>query len=160
MTGGSFFLTCLERWLMRGLEIARAESDAAREACFAIRREVFIDEQKVPEAEEYDALDGTALHVLARRGGEPVATARVVLKEEGRVAKIGRVAVRRLARGTGAGAAVMRWIEGDPAVAGVRDFVLEAQVHAVPFYERLGYVAEGDEFLDVGIPHVFMRKSV
>ncbi|WP_159999146.1 GNAT family N-acetyltransferase [Roseomonas sp. 18066] len=143
---------------MSGLEIARVVDAAEREACFAIRREVFVVEQQVPESDEYDALDASALHVLARRGGEPVATARVVLKEEGRVAKIGRVAVRRVARGTGAGAAVMRWIEGDPAVADVEQFVLEAQVHAVPFYERLGYVVEGEEFLDVGIPHLFMRK--
>jgi predicted GNAT family N-acyltransferase len=153
-----FFLLCLERWLMGALDIGRAESPQARDDCFRIRREVFIEEQGVPEAEEYDAADATALHVLARRGGAAVATARVVLKEGGRLAKIGRVAVRRAARGTGAGAAVMRWIEAEPALAGVEAFVLEAQTHALPFYERLGYRAEGEEFLDVGIPHRRMRK--
>ncbi|MCQ4161389.1 GNAT family N-acetyltransferase [Roseomonas sp. GC11] len=138
--------------------IARATSPADLGACLAIRREVFVVEQQVPEEMEYDELDASALHFLASRDGEPLGTARVVLKEGGRVAKVGRVAVRRAARGTGLGLALMRAVEAEEALAGVAEMVLEAQTHAIPFYERLGYVAEGEEYLDVGIPHRVMRK--
>ncbi|WBV43167.1 GNAT family N-acetyltransferase [Pseudoroseomonas cervicalis] len=141
------------------MTIARATTPADLEACFALRREVFVVEQKVPEALEYDEFDATALHVLARQGGVPAGTARVVLKEGGRVAKIGRVAVRQALRGQGLGAAIMRAIEAEPALEGAKELVLEAQSYAIPFYERLGYAAEGEEYLDVGIPHRLMRKA-
>ncbi|EFH12235.1 GNAT family N-acetyltransferase [Pseudoroseomonas cervicalis] len=140
------------------MTIARATTPADLEACFAIRREVFVQEQQVPEAMEYDEFDATALHVLARQEGAPAGTARVVFKEGGRVAKIGRVAVRQALRGSGLGAAIMRAIEADPALDGAEELVLEAQSYAIPFYERLGYAAEGEEYLDVGIPHRLMRK--
>lgn len=141
------------------MTIARAFTKADLDACFAIRREVFVEEQAVPEAMEYDEFDATALHFLARREGAPAATARVVFKEGGRVAKIGRVAVRQALRGGGLGAAIMRAIEADPALEGAEQLVLEAQSYAIPFYERLGYAAEGEEYLDVGIPHRMMRKA-
>ena len=144
---------------MDDFEIARADTEAARQDCFRIREAVFVVEQQVPLALEYDDYDAEALHVLARRGVVPVATARVVLQHGGRIAKIGRVAVLQAARGTGAGAAVMRWLERDPAVAGAAEFVLEAQTHALRFYEKLGYAAEGPEYLDAGIPHRLMRKA-
>jgi ElaA protein len=138
--------------------IFRATDPASVEACMAIRMEVFVREQNVPAEIEIDEHDATALHFLALREGAPAATARVLLKEGGATAKIGRVAVRQAARGTGLGAALMRAVEADPALAGVRRFVLEAQTHAILFYEKLGYAAEGGEFLDAGIPHRFMSK--
>lgn len=141
-------------------DILRAATPEQRDACLAIREAVFVQEQQVPPEMEWDEHDATALHFLALREGRPLATARVVFKEEGRTAKIGRVAVRAEARGTGLGAALMRAVEADPALRRVERCALEAQLHAIPFYERLGYAASGEVFLDAGIPHRFMAKAV
>jgi predicted GNAT family N-acyltransferase len=123
-------------------------------ACFALRWEVFVGEQKVPGDDEQDELDETARHFLLLVQGEPAATARAVVYAPG-VVKIGRVAVRKPFRGTGLGAALMRRVEeAHPGAS----FVLDAQIQALKFYERLGYVSEGAEFLDAGIPHLRMVK--
>jgi len=124
-------------------------------ACFAIRWEVFVGEQHVPADEEADALDETARHFLLFVGDEPAATARALVKAPG-VVKIGRVAVRKPFRGTGVGAALMRGVEAAHPGA---EFVLDAQLTALPFYARLGYGAEGPEFMDAGIPHRRMVKA-
>ncbi|MFC3125206.1 GNAT family N-acetyltransferase [Pseudoroseomonas globiformis] len=144
---------------MNQTEIRRVTGDEEFAACRAIREAVFVREQNVPLELEYDEHDATALHLLALAGGAPAATLRVMLKDGGATAKIGRVAVIREARGTGLGAALMRAVEAEPSLGGVRQFVLEAQTHALRFYEKLGYVAEGEEFPDAGIPHRFMRKA-
>ncbi|SDE37018.1 ElaA protein [Paracoccus isoporae] len=119
--------------------------------CHALRREVFIDEQGVSEAEELDDLDHAALHVLGWVGDDAVATARLVVS--GDQAKIGRVCVLRAHRGTGAGATIMRGALDILRQRGIRTAKLASQVHALPFYEKLGFVAYGPEFLDAGIPH-------
>jgi predicted GNAT family N-acyltransferase len=123
--------------------------------CFDIRLAVFVEEQHVPIDEERDEYDETALHYLATLDGKPVGTARVLLKDS--TAKITRVAVLRKARGQGIGEALMRHIESALAV---RRFALGAQLHALPFYERLGYVAEGEVFMEAGIPHRHMAKYI
>lgn len=133
-------------------------SDAAFARCMDIREEVFVAEQSVPQELERDEYDDTALHFLALIDGEPVATARVLWKDGGKTAKIGRVAVRKAHRGKGLGRDLLSAIEKDSALTGVHRFVLDAQTHALPFYENLGYIAEGPEFLDAGIPHRHMTK--
>lgn len=124
----------------------------------AIRMTVFVDEQRVPEEEELDADDETATHFLVEQDGVAIATARLL--DKGAYSKIGRVAVSKVARGTGAGAALMRFIEAHAQSRGAREVVLDAQVQALGFYEKLGYWAEGEEFLDAGIPHYRMRKHL
>ncbi len=130
--------------------------DADFKACFDVRVTVFVTEQNVPIAEEQDEFDETAAHFLAELDGKPVGTARLLMKENGTLAKITRVAVLREARGQNIGAALIRHIE---ATAPVSRFALDAQVHALPFYERLGYKAVGDVFMEAGIPHRHMRKD-
>lgn len=119
--------------------------------CHDLRRRVFIEEQGVSEAEEMDDLDEIALHMLGWAGDQPVATARMVIT--GDMAKIGRVCVLRAHRGTGAGAAIMRGALDMLRERGIRTAKLASQVHALPFYEKLGFSACGPEFLDAGIPH-------
>lgn len=120
----------------------------------AIRMKVFVDEQGVPPELEPDEFDANALHLLAANAttGEAVGTARVVDKGNG-VAKIGRVAVRQNARGRGVGQRLMDCALDHAARAGHTVAVLDAQVHVIAFYERLGFVAEGPIFDDAGIPH-------
>lgn len=129
------------------------------DACFAVRREVFIQEQSVPEEIELDEYDATALHFLARDGETPVGTARVVI--DGQTAKIGRVCIRKSARGTGLGADLMRAVMTHIQDMGtMKEAVLGAQIHALAFYEKLGFIAYGPEFDDAGIPHRMMRHPL
>ena len=123
------------------------------DACLAIRREVFIVEQNVPEADEQDGRDQEAIHLLARdASGAAVGTARILT--EGATGKIGRVAVLKSARGTGAGAALIRAaLDELRAMPGITRAKLGAQTHAIGFYERLGFAAYGPEYDDAGIPH-------
>ena len=128
------------------------------DACMAIRREVFVEEQNVPEELEHDEHDATAVHLLAVVGGRPVGTARLLI--DGEAAKIGRVAVLAAARGTGAGAALMRAALDELRARGVRTARLGAQTHALGFYERLGFAADGPEYDDAGIPHRDMSRAL
>ena len=128
------------------------------EQCFRIRAEVFIVEQGVPADLERDEHDGTALHFIALADGQAVGTARVVLKDGGASAKIGRVAVYRSNRGFGIGKLLIAAVEGCPDLNRVDTFLLDAQTHALKFYARLGYEAFGEEFMDAGIPHRHMKK--
>ncbi|MFF7354790.1 MULTISPECIES: GNAT family N-acetyltransferase [Streptomyces] len=146
-----------------------AADPADREACFAVRKEVFVVEQGVAEDIEYDAYDAVAVHVLAVRGdGVPLGTGRLLLGEaaaaktggDASVGSLGRLAVSREARGLGVGVALVRAIEDAARARGLAAVDLHAQTHALGFYERLGYVAYGPEFPDAGIPHRAMRRSL
>ncbi|WP_394434899.1 GNAT family N-acetyltransferase [Streptomyces sp. SGAir0957] len=153
----------------QGYVVRVAGTGADREACFAVRREVFVDEQGVPEELEYDAYDAGAVHVLAvRDDGSALGAGRLLtgdaaaVKNGGApdVGALGRLAVRKVARGLGVGAALVRGIEDAARDRGMTAVDLHAQTHALGFYERLGYVAYGPEFPDAGIPHLAMRKSL
>ncbi|MFI1370683.1 GNAT family N-acetyltransferase [Streptomyces longwoodensis] len=144
-----------------------AKDLADREACFALRKEVFVAEQGVPEEIEYDAYDAVAVHVLAvREDGLPLGTGRLLhggaaLGKTGgdaSVGSLGRLAVSRAARGLGVGAALVRAIEEAARARGLAAVDLHAQTQALGFYERLGYVAYGPQFPDAGIPHRAMRR--
>lgn len=150
-------------------EVRVAEDPADREACFAVRKEVFVVEQRVPEDIEYDAYDPGALHVLAiREDGVPLGTGRLLYGGKAAaktggdltVGSLGRLAVAREARGLGVGAALVAAIEEAARARGLAAVDLHAQTHALGFYERLGYAAYGPEFPDAGIPHRAMRKAL
>jgi predicted GNAT family N-acyltransferase len=130
-------------------------TDPEFEQCFQIRLEVFVEEQNVPVEEERDRYDAVALHFLGSRNGVGVGTARVLLTDI-ETAKIGRVAISKSARGQGIGAELIRYIEKTVTAT---QFVLDAQTHALRFYERLGYQADGEEFMENGIPHRHMKKT-
>lgn len=155
------------------LRVERVADQAGLDAALAIRYEVFVDEQGVDPASERDALDDDqrTVHVLVSTAeGMPLATGRLLapgsdaFHGEGGfgamdpgVPHIGRVAVRAAARGTGAGRAVMDFLEREAleryGVDGAVRVELSAQDHAIPFYERLGYQTHGEGYLDENIPH-------
>lgn len=126
--------------------------------CHALRRAVFIEEQNVPEADEMDDLDSHAVHLLATDDDRPVATARLLIKDD--IGKIGRVCVLASHRGTGLGATLMRAALDVLAARGVRQARLGSQTHAMGFYEKLGFVAEGPVYDDAGIPHCDMALNL
>ncbi|MET8170339.1 GNAT family N-acetyltransferase [Streptomyces sp. NPDC005329] len=152
-----------------GYAVRVAEDPADREACFAVRKEVFVGEQGVPEDLEYDEHDPGAVHVLAvREDGLPLGTGRLLYGEaaaartggDPSVGSLGRLAVTREARGLGVGVALVRAIEEAARALGLAAVDLHAQTQALGFYERLGYTAYGPEDLEAGIPHRSMRRSL
>jgi len=132
-----------------------AWEDPQWEEALRIRNTVFVDEQKVPEDKEVDEKDRTAHHVLIRSaGGVPRATGRLTPENSaGGVVRIGRVAVLKESRGTGAGRAVMEHLIAHARQEGCAQIVLDSQVHALPFYERFGFRAAGGTFMEADIPH-------
>lgn len=120
-----------------------------------IREAVFIAEQSVPPELEWDADDAEAVHFLALESGYPIGTARLL--HDGH---IGRVSVLRDWRGMHVGHALMKAAIEEAERRGLREQRLTAQVHAMSFYEGLGFEVISEEFLEAGLPHIEMlRKS-
>jgi len=118
-----------------------------------IRTAVFVVEQNVPADLEMDGRDGDCAHVLAGSAtGEAIGTGR--LMPDGR---IGRMAVLAAWRGKGVGAAMLAALIAEARRRGLRETYLHSQSHAKDFYARHGFVVEGEEYLEAGIPHVGMR---
>jgi ElaA protein len=121
-------------------------------ACRALRRRVFVEEQGVCEEREQDGRDGEAVHLLAVVAERPLGTARLLI--DGTTGKIGRVCVLPEARGAGIGAALIRAAVAEFAgMPGLTRAKLGAQLHALGFYERLGFTAVGPVYPDAGIDH-------
>lgn len=128
------------------------------QTCRHLRRVVFIEEQGVPETDEIDDKDDTAIHLLANDDGHPVGSARLLLL--GKTGKIGRVCVLPSHRGTGLGAALIRAALTELRAQGMTTAKLGSQTHAIGFYERLGFTATGPEYMDAGIPHRDMTLAL
>lgn len=144
-----------------GSAIQVVDDPAGLEACFAVRKSVFVAEQGVPAEIEYDSHDADAVHVLATGADGPVGTGRLLLPAPGgTVGSLGRLAVTADGRGRGTGAALVRAIEDAARARGLTAVDLHAQTHALGFYERLGYQAYGPEFQDAGIAHRAMRRTI
>jgi predicted GNAT family N-acyltransferase len=124
-------------------------------AALALRHEVFVVEQHVPIEMEIDADDPEATHFVAISEGEIVGTLRVVFKPEH--AKICRVAICRERRGLGIARGLMIFAIEYCRSLGVERFYLSSQVDKVGFYEKLGFVAFGPQYMDAGIPHLAMK---
>jgi predicted GNAT family N-acyltransferase len=124
-------------------------------AAFALRREVFVLEQKVPADEEFDAADLAARHLVAIAEGNVVGTLRIIAEPEH--IKIGRVVVRHDWRGHGIARLMMERAMALGRIDGQKRFYLTAQADKLGFYERLGFVAFGEEFDDGGMPHRAMK---
>ena len=121
----------------------------------AVRDMVFIQEQHVPVELEWDGLDADCIHVLAFSGEKPIGTARLLLNGH-----IGRMAVLKNWRNQGVGSAMLQRLLDEIRNRGIQYTVLNAQIGAADFYRRFGFQAEGEEFMDAGIPHVRMILEV
>ncbi|WP_254544536.1 GNAT family N-acetyltransferase [Halomarina pelagica] len=144
--------------------VVRVETDQQLADALAVRHEVFVEGQDVPEDLEYDDRDESAdtIHFVAYDAeGEAVGAARLVPYDDPHTGKVQRVAVRESVRGEGWGRRLMDAVEAAARAAGYDRLVLDAQTHAVGFYERLDYAITSDEvFMDAGIPHLSMRKDL
>ncbi|MEW6414535.1 MAG: GNAT family N-acetyltransferase [Pseudomonadota bacterium] len=133
-------------------------ADWARDhaALAQVRRTVFIDEQGVPEALEWDADDAVSVHFLAALAdGTAIGCARLL--PDGHA---GRMAVLPAWRGRGVGKALLAAVIDEARARGHRALALSAQVHAAGFYARAGFTAVGEPYDEAGIPHVAMQKTL
>lgn len=148
-----------ENWEpMATVEVGAWETlhEGARE----VRSEVFLKEQGIAPELEQDAADASAVHALARnRLGVAVATGRL-LQHGPNVGRIGRMAVHRALRGSHLGRDVLRALMQAATARGDRRVVLHAQTSARGFYERLGFVPEGEPFEEAGIVHITMSHAL
>ncbi|WP_231757402.1 GNAT family N-acetyltransferase [Microbulbifer elongatus] len=137
------------------LFVRLADWQTDRDAIRSIRQKVFVDEQQVPPELEWDELEASAQHFLVYHENKPIGTGR--LTDGG---KIGRIAILKEARGLGAGLELLRRICKFAALSGQKNVYLNAQVQAIPFYERAGFASAGEEFMEAGIPHMRMERTL
>ncbi len=130
------------------------------DAGYALRRDVFEAEQNIPRPLDRDPYDYSADHVVAfDESGQCVGTGRIV-RMDARTAQVGRMAVAKEKRKSGIGALVLEALERMAAMRGLTDLVVASQLPAESFYKNRGFVRQGDVFLDQGVPHVMMRKTI
>lgn len=120
-----------------------------------VREQVFIMEQNISAEEEWDQHDALSTHFVIYDQKQAIATARLL--NDGHV---GRVAVLKTYRGHGIGKLIMQYIIGYAEQQHRNELILSAQVHAIPFYDALGFQVLGESYLDCGIPHVDMSISL
>ncbi|WP_053365604.1 GNAT family N-acetyltransferase [Bacillus sp. FJAT-27245] len=140
------------------MDVVLATTEREIQDAFSVRRTVFVDEQQVPEEEEIDQYEDDCAHFVLYNGTEAQGAGRYRFVDG--YGKVERICVLRESRGTGAGKAIMNKIEEYAKEQGAKKLKLNAQVHAIPFYAGLGYEVVSDEFLDAGIPHKTMVKSI
>ncbi len=142
------------------VEIRLGAWEQLGEAARQVRTEVFVQEQQIPLELEWDEDDATALHAVAyNRLGMPVATGRL-LQHGPNVAKIGRMAVNRVLRGSGLGRDLLHALMDAARQRGDHRVVLHAQRSAEGFYRQLGFEGQGEPFEEAGIPHLEMCRTL
>ena len=134
---------------------AELGADAAK-----VRTEVFVQEQGIPVALEWDEDDAGALHAVAYNAlGQVLATARL-LEHAPKTAKVGRMAVKRVLRGSHLGRDLLHVLIAAAKARGDTEVVLHAQSSAKGFYEKAGFTPRGEPFDEVNIPHIEMFKRL
>jgi predicted GNAT family N-acyltransferase len=136
------------------LNIKKAEDSDEISKLIEVRRKVFIEEQNVPPELEIDECDREATHFIVKYNNKIIGTARLVISEN--KGKIGRLCILKEFRSQGIGLKLMNKIIEYSKEIGLICVYLEAQVHAIPFYGKIGFVAKGKEHMDAGIPHKTM----
>ncbi|MDL2232458.1 GNAT family N-acetyltransferase [Ruminococcaceae bacterium OttesenSCG-928-L11] len=128
---------------------------------YGVRTAVFVNEQGFSSELEIDDIDRSAYHIVMFEGGKPIATGRVFVDSQDKSTYIiGRVAVLKKYRSQGVGFKLMGKLEECAKSLGGTQVVLGAQMHAVPFYEKNGYTAFGEEYMEEHCPHIHMRKTL
>jgi predicted GNAT family N-acyltransferase len=140
------------------VEIRPAQGDEEREAAIRLRHRVFVEEQGVPERDEVDGRDGEGVHLLAIENGRIVGTLRLVFV--GSTVQLSRLAIDVSHRRQGVASRLLRAADDEVRRRGARRVVLHAQTYAKDLYLSHGYRPRGPMFVEAGIEHVAMEKSV
>ncbi|MFZ2738345.1 MAG: YbgC/FadM family acyl-CoA thioesterase [Burkholderiaceae bacterium] len=142
------------------LKVVAGPWSELREAARSLRSEVFLQEQRIPIELEWDDADEAALHAVAfNHLGAAVATGRLLQHSRG-IGKIGRMAVTRVLRGTGAGRQILQTLVQAATHRGDRELLLHAQTSAKGFYQAQGFATRGELFDEAGIEHIEMFKTL
>lgn len=136
--------------------IARAPEEM--DAVFSLRHTVFMEEQQVDTENEKDSHEEESMHFLLRVGGKPAGAGRLRIVDGN--GKAERVCVLKDNRNSGSGRLLMAAMESFAAKKGLPAIILNAQSHAIGFYEKLGYSIISEEFIEAGIPHQTMKKDL
>lgn len=140
------------------MKIVIAENPAEQQDAFRVRHTVFVGEQNVPEELEMDEYDQSSLHFVVYMDEVPIGAGR--LRNVDGIGKIERICVLSNYRKYGVGKVLMEKIESAAKEHGFTTLKLNSQVHAEPFYSKLGYKVVSETFMDAGIPHVTMTKTL
>ncbi|MEI2354896.1 GNAT family N-acetyltransferase [Mesobacillus zeae] len=140
------------------MEVKIVKDEQGLADTFEVRKKVFIEEQNVPEDEEIDEFESGSTHFILYLDGIPSGAGRFRILDG--AGKVERICVLQSARNTGAGTAIMDKIEEYAKSKSTETLKLNAQTQAIPFYEKLGYQIVSEEFMDAGIPHRTMKKSL
>lgn len=141
------------------VQVKLVETQAESESIKDLRVQVFVREQGVPLSEEFDEHEESAVHAVALIEGRIVGTGRMYELPSGET-QIGRMAVEPRHRRDGIGGLVLAFLEAQAGQRGVREVILHAQTYVQSFYERHGYVVDGEPFMEVDIEHVRMVKRL
>ena len=140
------------------MRVEQVATEAELQEAFRIRREVFVEEQGVALADEFDQYENQAKHILVYSEDAPVGTARLRVVDGW--AKLERICLQAPYRKSGLGSVIISTLEAMAAEQGLRQAKLHGQKQAEGFYQKLGYRAASPVFMEDGIPHVIMVKSL
>jgi predicted GNAT family N-acyltransferase len=142
------------------MRVDKVTNEAGLQEAFRIRREVFVEEQGVPLADEFDHYESQAEHILVFHEAEeaPVGTARLRVVDGW--AKLERICLLAPYRSNGLGSVIISTLEAMAAEQGLPDAKLHGQKQAEGFYQKLGYETKSPVFMEDGIPHVIMVKKL
>ncbi len=127
-------------------------------ACYEIRKTVFVEEQNIPIENEMDGLDPICFHIVLYNDAAPVGTGRLYIHNN--IARLGRVAVLQNGRGKGYATAICKALIDIAKRENTKRVTLDSQAYVVPLYEKLGFISEGNEFLEEGILHYKMNMEL
>ena len=144
------------------ITVKLVETPAELEGAVTVRMRVFVGEQGIPADVEVDDADSAAdtRHAVALHQGTVIATGRLLPDVDGKGPHVGRMAVERSWRRNGVGGMVLAFLEDQGRSLGFRQITLHAQEYVKSFYARHGYDEVGEMFLEEGIPHREMVKTL
>ncbi len=125
------------------------------EEIFKIRKQVFMVEQNVPEKDEWDGFDKESRHAILLSGKKPIGCARIRLV--GKIPKLERIAILKGCRKKGYGKGLTQYLLSWCKKQNYKTAVIYSQSYAIPFYEKLGFIKKGKEFMEAGIKHCKMH---
>lgn len=145
-------------WSQQTMNIQKVMTAKERADAFQVRKNVFVSEQKVPEALEIDEHEDTAIHFICYKEDKPVGASRLRFIDN--TGKLERLCVLASYRKQSIGKALIQKMEKEASHQQYKTVKLNAQTQAIGFYEALGYEVISDTFMDAGIPHQTMKKQL
>lgn len=135
------------------MKIAEAQE---LEKVYTLRREVFCEEQGYTEEQEFDEKDKTALQLMMIISGETVAVSRICIDSDNNCV-IGRICVKKERRGEGLGRAMVLYAIDKCRRSGAASIQIMSELHAVKFYEALGFSQCGEQYSDGHLMRIPMQ---